>query len=122
MVLVDIKIPPEHVQVIRSNIRPESVEKCRDVQNNHIEPISGKKLMVFPQTRFFKHRYIFLKLKTAFVRYLINMRHVLYWEVPKKIFLHFSRYKIPQVITIFIKVKKINLLLNNTLWIYRNER
>jgi hypothetical protein len=38
MVLVDVKIRPEHVQVIRSNIGPESVEKCRDVQN---EPISG---------------------------------------------------------------------------------
>jgi hypothetical protein len=36
MVLVDISIPSEHVQVIRSNIGPESVEKCRDVQN---EPI-----------------------------------------------------------------------------------
>jgi hypothetical protein len=36
MVLIDVRVPSEHVQVIRSNIRPESVEKCRDVQN---EPI-----------------------------------------------------------------------------------
>jgi hypothetical protein len=36
MVLVDVSIPLEHVQEIRSNIGPESVEKCRDVQN---EPI-----------------------------------------------------------------------------------
>jgi hypothetical protein len=36
MVLIDVKVPPEHVKVIRSNIGPESVEQCRDVQN---EPI-----------------------------------------------------------------------------------
>jgi hypothetical protein len=36
MILIDVSIPPEHVQVIRSNIGPESVERCRDVQN---EPI-----------------------------------------------------------------------------------
>jgi hypothetical protein len=36
MVLVDVRVPLEHAQVIRSNIRPELVEKCRDVQN---EPI-----------------------------------------------------------------------------------
>jgi hypothetical protein len=36
MILVDVRIPPERVQVIRSYIGLESVEKCRDVQN---EPI-----------------------------------------------------------------------------------
>jgi hypothetical protein len=36
MVVVVVEIPLEHVQVIRSNIEPESVEKSRDVQN---EPI-----------------------------------------------------------------------------------
>jgi hypothetical protein len=36
MILVDVRILPEHVQVIRSNIGPESVEECRNVQN---EPI-----------------------------------------------------------------------------------
>jgi hypothetical protein len=33
---VDVRVPPEHFQVIRSNIGPESVENCRNVQN---EPI-----------------------------------------------------------------------------------
>jgi hypothetical protein len=33
MILVDVGVSLEHVQVIRSNIGPESVEKCRDVQN-----------------------------------------------------------------------------------------
>jgi hypothetical protein len=36
MILIDVGVPLKHVQVIRSNIGPESVEKCRDVQN---EPI-----------------------------------------------------------------------------------
>jgi hypothetical protein len=36
MVLLDVGIPPEYVQVIRSNTGPESVEKCRDVQNERI--------------------------------------------------------------------------------------
>jgi hypothetical protein len=36
MVIVDVRIFLEHVQVIRSNIGPESVEKCRDVQNERI--------------------------------------------------------------------------------------
>jgi hypothetical protein len=36
MILIDVGVPPEQVQAIRSNIGAESVEKCRDVQN---EPI-----------------------------------------------------------------------------------
>jgi hypothetical protein len=36
MILVDIRAPLEHVKVIKSNIGPESVEKCRDVQNDPI--------------------------------------------------------------------------------------
>jgi hypothetical protein len=36
IILKDVGVPPEHVKVIRSNIGPESAEKCRDVQN---EPI-----------------------------------------------------------------------------------
>jgi hypothetical protein len=36
MILVHVRVSSVHIQVIRSNIRPESVKKCRDVQN---EPI-----------------------------------------------------------------------------------
>jgi hypothetical protein len=36
MILIDVRISLEHVQVIRSNIGPELVEKCRDVQNESI--------------------------------------------------------------------------------------
>jgi hypothetical protein len=32
MVLVKVGVPPEQVQVIRSNIGSESAEKCGDVQ------------------------------------------------------------------------------------------
>jgi hypothetical protein len=36
MVLVDVRVSPEHFQIIRTNIGPELVKKCREVQN---EPI-----------------------------------------------------------------------------------
>jgi hypothetical protein len=52
MILVDVGIPPEHMQLIKYNIGPESVEKCRDVQMSQFEPISGKKLRVFLNPRF----------------------------------------------------------------------
>jgi hypothetical protein len=40
MALVGARVHSEHVQVARSDIKPEAVEKCRDVEN---EPISRKK-------------------------------------------------------------------------------
>jgi hypothetical protein len=40
MVAIDVGGHSEHVQVMRFDIGTESVEKCRDVQN---EPIPGKK-------------------------------------------------------------------------------
>jgi hypothetical protein len=36
MVLLDARISPELVQAIRSNIGPELIVKCRDVQNEAI--------------------------------------------------------------------------------------
>jgi hypothetical protein len=36
IVLIDVGVHSEHSQVIRSNIEPELVKKCRDVEN---EPI-----------------------------------------------------------------------------------
>jgi hypothetical protein len=73
MSLIDVGIPLEHGQVIRSDIGPESVEKCRDVQNG---PISGnfrKKAKGIVLKPFFKHRYIFLTLNIAFLRYIIKI-------------------------------------------------
>jgi hypothetical protein len=42
------------------------------------EPISGKKLRVFLEARFLKHRYIFLRFKTAFSRHFITIKHFIY--------------------------------------------
>jgi hypothetical protein len=39
---------------------------------SQLEPISGKKLRVFLEARFFNHRYIFWRLKKVFSRYFIN--------------------------------------------------
>jgi hypothetical protein len=41
MVLVDSKAHPERVQIIRCDIKPRSVVRTRDVEN---EPISEEKL------------------------------------------------------------------------------
>jgi hypothetical protein len=45
MALANSGAHSEHVQVIRCDIKWESVEKFRDVQN---EPVSGKKWRVIP--------------------------------------------------------------------------
>jgi hypothetical protein len=36
MVLIDVRVPLEHEQAIRSNIGLELVEQCRDDQNEQI--------------------------------------------------------------------------------------
>jgi hypothetical protein len=69
MTLIVLRVSSEHVQAIRSNIELESVEKCRDVQNEPIWADFRKKAMGTALSPFFKHRYILLKLKTAFSRY-----------------------------------------------------
>jgi hypothetical protein len=61
MILLHVSVPCEHVKVIRSNIGPESIEKCRDVQN---EPISGKKLRYF-STPFFKTPLYFVETENS---------------------------------------------------------
>jgi hypothetical protein len=76
MILVDVRVPLEHIKVMGSNIGPELIEKYRDVQN---EQISGKKLRVLPKACFVKHRHFFLRLKKAFSRYLMNIVHSIYW-------------------------------------------
>jgi hypothetical protein len=66
----------ENIQVISCDIKPESVEKCRDVENEPIsfflflmnEPISGKKRRT-AICLIFKHRYIFWKVKTVLSRH-----------------------------------------------------
>jgi hypothetical protein len=43
MILMNVRVTPEHVQVIRFNIGLESAEKCRDVQNEPIRANFRKK-------------------------------------------------------------------------------
>jgi hypothetical protein len=57
IISVDTRVHFEHVQVIRCDIAPKSVKKCRDVKN---EPISGKKLSM-PLDQIFKTPLYFLK-------------------------------------------------------------
>jgi hypothetical protein len=68
MILLDAKVHSEHVKVIRSDIGTKLVQKCRDVEN---EPISRKELGVLLQACFLKHRYIFWRLKTSFLRHTL---------------------------------------------------
>jgi hypothetical protein len=72
MVLVDVSVYLEHGKLIRSNIGPESVEKCRDVQN---EPISGnfrKKAQGIPLGRFFQTQLYFLQIEDSILKTLYN--------------------------------------------------
>jgi hypothetical protein len=66
MVLIDVRVHLEHVKVIRSNIEPESVEKCRDVQNEQIWVNFRKKAKGISLGQFFKRPLFFLRLKAAF--------------------------------------------------------
>jgi hypothetical protein len=50
IVLIHVSVYSKHVKVIRCDIKPESVKKCRGVEN---EPISGKKQRVYPQAPYF---------------------------------------------------------------------
>jgi hypothetical protein len=123
MILVDVRISLEHVQVIRSNIGPELVEKCRDVQNESIwanfrKKAKGILLGLFFQTSLyflgtessiFKTYYKYSKLNISehiqiiFFYILINIKYSIYDRISKS-------------------QKKFDLLLKKTLWIYINKR
>jgi hypothetical protein len=63
IVLVDAEFHFKHFQVIRCNIKTESVEKCRDVEN---ETISEKLQRVSPWATHLNHRFILLPVKKVF--------------------------------------------------------
>jgi hypothetical protein len=48
MIIVDVRAHSEHVQIIRCGIKPGSVEKSRDVENETISFFKG----VFPEEPF----------------------------------------------------------------------
>jgi hypothetical protein len=52
--LIDVIAHFEHVQVIRCDIEPELVEKCRNVENE-------KKSEGYTIELMFRHRHVFLK-------------------------------------------------------------
>jgi hypothetical protein len=72
MVLVDVRVPPEHVQVIRSNIGPESAEKCRDVQNEQIWANFTKKTRGIPSDLFFQIPLYFFETEDSIFKTLYN--------------------------------------------------
>jgi hypothetical protein len=79
-VSIDAGILLEHVQVIRSKIGPELIQKCRDVQNEPIcanfwKKAKGIVLKPFFQTPLYLLD-IFLILTLAFSRHIIKNLHL----------------------------------------------
>jgi hypothetical protein len=72
MVILDVKIFPEYLQVIRSNIGPESVEKCRDVQNERIWVNFKKKAKGIPLGQFFQTPLHFLETENSIFKALFK--------------------------------------------------
>jgi hypothetical protein len=65
IILKDVGVPPEHVKVIRSNIGPESAEKCRDVQNEPIWANFRKKAKGIVLGPFFQTSLFFLDIDSS---------------------------------------------------------
>jgi hypothetical protein len=89
MVLLDVGIPPEYVQVIRSNTGPESVEKCRDVQNERIWANFKKKAKGISLGPFFKTPLYFLETENS---------------IFKALFKHCTLHRLENVQTIFLYI------------------
>lgn len=67
MVLVDARAYSEHNQVIRCDIKPESADKSKDVENMQTQ----KKSRVYLQRHVFKHRNTFWNLRQRYREYII---------------------------------------------------
>jgi hypothetical protein len=70
MALIDVRASFEHVWAIRSNIGHESVEKCRDVQNEPIWANFNKKAKGIPWDPFFKTPLYFLETENSILKTL----------------------------------------------------
>jgi hypothetical protein len=105
MALVNSRAHSEHIQVIRCDIKQESVEKLRDAQN---EPSSGKKRRVIPSGLIVQTPPYFLETE----KYIFNISFIIridliYLEVSIYIlFVFYSIYNTRSIIT-FLKSKKI---------------
>jgi hypothetical protein len=72
MILIDVRVFLEHVQVIRSNIGPESVEKCRDVHNETIWANFREKAKGIPLGLFFQTSRYFFEIDNCIFKTLYN--------------------------------------------------
>jgi hypothetical protein len=70
MVLVYVRLSAEHVQVLRSNIGRESVEKCRNVQNEPIWANFRKKAKGIPSGPFLQTPPYFLDTEDSIIKTL----------------------------------------------------
>jgi hypothetical protein len=75
-VSIDARVPLEHVQVIRSKIGRELIQKWRDVQNEQICANFWKKAKGIVFKPFFQTSLFFLKLTVAFSRHIIKILHL----------------------------------------------
>jgi hypothetical protein len=75
MILVDVRVIFEHMQVIISNIGPESVEKCRDVQDKPIWANFRKKAKGIPSGPFFKTPLHFLDTDRSILKTYYKTMH-----------------------------------------------
>jgi hypothetical protein len=78
MIPIDVEHPLEHLQVIRSNIGPESVENCRDVQNEPIWANFRKKAKGIALDPFFQTPLYFLETEDSILKTLYNIAHLIY--------------------------------------------
>jgi hypothetical protein len=80
MVPLDVRVPPKHVKVIRSNLGLESGEKCRDVQNEAIWADFRKKAKAIPRGSLFKTPLYFLETEESIFKTLYNYWTLNIWE------------------------------------------
>jgi hypothetical protein len=123
MILVDVRIHLEHAQVIRSKIGPESVEKCRDVQNEPIWANFRKKAKGVHLDPFFKTPLYFLEAENSIIRalyiyYIFNRLE----NIQIKFFNIFINIKYSNYDRISKSRRKYNILLSVSLWIYKNKK
>jgi hypothetical protein len=94
VILIDIRDPSEHVKVIRSNIGLESVEKCRDVQNEPIGTNFRKKAKGIHLNPFFQTPLYFVETEDSNFKILYIKHAIIILEhIQISFFLYFHKYK-----------------------------
>jgi hypothetical protein len=94
MIMVDVGVYLEHLQVIRSDIGPESVEKCRDVRNEPIWANFRKKVKGIPLGPFFKTSLYFHNTDCSIFKTLYkDCELILLKGISVYFFAYFNNYK-----------------------------